>query len=89
MKNQEKTDKPPKRARKAIKHLHEIVDLLDYYMGESDYFKKHVVSLAEEIEDALHELSIDKNIDHIRLAVKLKQRWKIEQEAREAGDRDD
>lgn len=84
-KNQTITDKDikdsPRRARKAIKKLHKLVDYLEFYMGkDSDGFRNHVVKdLAGGIEDVLHQLSIEKNIDHIRLATKLKTIWKKEQ----------
>lgn len=73
---------PPKRARKAIKKLHKLVDYLEFYMGrDSKGFRDHVVKeLASVIEDVLHELSIEKNINHIRLATKLKTIWKKEQD---------
>ena len=73
---------PPKRARKAIKKLHKLVDLLEYFCGrDSRFFRDTVVKdLASDIEDVLHELSIEKNIDHIRLATKLKGVWKKQQD---------
>lgn len=79
----EHTDKPPKRARKAITKLHTLVDYLEYYMGrDTKTFRDHVVKeLASEIEEVLHELSIEKNIDHIKLATKLRTIWAKEQEA--------
>lgn len=67
---------PPKRARKAIKKLHQLVDYLEFFCGRNDFFRNVIVKeLAADIEDVLHELSIDKNIDHIRLATKLKTIW--------------
>lgn len=83
--NKDKTKievEPPKRARRAIKKLHKLVDLLEYYCGrDSEFFRDTVVKdLAAGIEDVLHELSIEKNIDHIRLATKLKGVWKREQD---------
>jgi uncharacterized protein YaaR (DUF327 family) len=67
---------PPKRAKRAIKKLHKLVDFLEFYCGNSEFFKKTVVKeLASDIEEVLHELSIEKNIDHIRLATKLKTIW--------------
>lgn len=73
---------PPKRARKAITKLHELVDYLEFYMGRDNKFFRDTVikELASPIEDVLHELSIEKNIDHIKLATKLKTIWNKEQE---------
>lgn len=75
---------PPKRARRAITKLHILVDYLEYYMGrDSREFRDQVVKeLASDIEDVLHELSIEKNIDHIKLATKLRTIWSKEQEAK-------
>lgn len=70
-------NQPPKRARRAIRKLHQLVDYLEFYTGsDSKFFRETIVKdLASDIEDVLHELSIDKNIDHIRLASKLKTIW--------------
>lgn len=70
-------NQPPKRARRAINKLHQLVDYLEYYCGrDSKFFRDTIVKeLASDIEDVLHELSIEKNIDHIRLATKLKTIW--------------
>lgn len=78
-----KEPQPPKRAKRAIGKLHTLVDYLEYYMGrDSKQFRDHVVrELASDIEDVLHELSIEKNIDHIKLATKLRTIWSKEQEA--------
>lgn len=76
MSNKDSEPTPPKRARKAIKKLHTLVDYLEYFCGNNKFFKDVIVKeLAIEIEDVLHELSIDKSIDHIRLATKLKTIW--------------
>lgn len=78
----DKQKKPPKRARKAIAKLHTLVDYLEFYMGrDNKVFRDHVVrELASEIEEVLHHLSIEKNIDHIKLATKLRTIWSKEQE---------
>lgn len=80
MSNKTAEDQPPKRARRAIKKLHELVDHLEYFCGkDSRFFRETIVKdLAADIENVLHELSIEKNIDHIRLATKLKTIWKNE-----------
>lgn len=80
-----KEKKPPKRARRAITKLHTLVDYLEYYMGNNPKFRNEIVKeLAQDIEEVLHELSIEKHIDHIRLATKLKTRWKQEQRDKDA-----
>ena len=68
---------PPKRARRAIKKLHTLVEYLEFYCGQnSKFFRDTIVKdLAQDIEEVLHELSVEKNIDHIRLATKLKGVW--------------
>lgn len=57
-----------------IKALHELVELLEYYMNsDTKQFKEYVLKeRAMPIEEYIHEISIDKNIDHIRFAKKLK-----------------
>ena len=83
MKKKEKEVQPPKRARRAITKLHTLVEYLEYYMGKnSKGFRDHVVKeLASDIEDVLHHLSVEKNIDHIKLATKLRTIWSKEQQA--------
>lgn len=79
-----KKEEPPKRARKAIKKLHSLVEHLEYFCGDNKFFRQTIVKeLASEIEDVLHELSIEKNIDHMRLATKLKNKWDREQDKKE------
>lgn len=71
--------KEPRRVKRAIKKLHHMIDIIDYYMGHtgSQEFKE-LVKDAAEIENLLHELAIDKKIDHIRLAQKLKHIWEAD-----------
>lgn len=73
-----KEKQPPKRACRAISKLHTLVEYLEFYMGKDNKtFRNHVIKeLAQDIEEVLHELSIEKNIDHVRLATKLKTIWK-------------
>ena len=72
-----KEQEPPKKARNAIKKLHTLVEYLEYYCGNNtNFFRETIVKdLAQKIEEALHDLSIERNIDHIRLATKLKTIW--------------
>lgn len=76
---------PPKRGRKVIHALHELVDLLEFYMDrDSRQFKDYVMrERAQVIEEYIHEISIDKNIDHIRFATKLKAQFKKEQKKKD------
>jgi hypothetical protein len=49
---------------------------MEYFCGRNDFFRQTIVKeLAQDIEEVLHDLSIEKNIDHIRLATKLKTIW--------------
>lgn len=84
MKKKNKDDiQPPKRARKAIAKLHKLVKYMEFYMGTDDKFRNHIIKeLASPIEEVLHELSVEKNIDHIKLATKLKTIWAKEQETK-------
>ena len=76
MSNKTVKTEPPKRARRAIKKLHKLVEFLEFYCGNGKFFRETIIKeLATDIEDVLHELSIEKNIDHIRLATKLKTIW--------------
>lgn len=79
-KNAETT--PPKKARKAIEKLHKLVEIMEYQYGrESKFFRDFIIKeLASPIEEVLHDLSIEKNIDHIKLATKLRTIWMKEQE---------
>jgi hypothetical protein len=85
LKKGDKENTPPRRGRKMIQALHELVDLLEYYMdSENRQFRDYVIKeRAQPIEDYIHEISIDKNIDHIRFAQKLKASWKREQKEKE------
>jgi len=66
--------KPPRTAKHAITELHKLTEYLKYYMGTKN-FRKEVAESAVYIEDTLYELAVDKKIDHIRLAKKLKNIW--------------
>lgn len=79
--SKEKDKKPPKKARKAISKLHKLIEYMEFYTGNTEEFRKEIVKeLASPIEEALHDLSVEKNIDHIKLATKLKTIWKKEKE---------
>ena len=74
--------KEPRQARKAIKKLHDVFDILDYYLHErkNDVRVKAIYEDMVFIEDVLHDLAIEKKIDHIRLATKLKKMWEKQEE---------
>lgn len=67
-----KKTKKPKKAIKAIEELHELVNQLRFFYQGSNRFRKDVLDKAIYIEDVLHELSIDKKIDHARFITKFK-----------------
>lgn len=64
--------KEPKKAKKAIEHLHNLVEQLRFFCQNPERFRKDVLSEAIYIEEALHELAIDKKIDHARFITKFK-----------------
>lgn len=71
---QKKRNNPvePKKARKAIEELHELVNQLKFFYGNGGRFREDVLDKAIYIEDVLHELSIDKKIDHAKFISKFK-----------------
>lgn len=60
-----------------------MVDWLDYYMGHTDEFRKFVRTDIKELEEYLHEISLDHKTHNIRFASKLKSLWKKEMEAKD------
>lgn len=75
--------KKPKKANKIIEKLHNLVDLLRYYMYTEDsesQFKEIVLEPAQEIEDYIRDISLDQRIDHIRLIKKWEALQKRKQE---------
>ena len=70
--------KEPKKAKKAIEYYHEIISYLEYYMD----IPKNVAEKIIYVEDTLRDLSIEKKIDHRRLAIRLKKRMEIENESK-------
>lgn len=63
--------KPSKRVRSALKNLHEIAELLNYFLTKDGEYSKIIREKLEPIEDLLIELAVDKKLDHIRLKQKL------------------
>lgn len=82
IKKKDDTPNPPRKARKAIEKLHKLVDIMEYEYGrDTKFFRDYIIKeLASPIEEVLHDLSIEKNIDHIKLATKLRTIWQKEQE---------
>jgi len=61
----------PKKASRAIKKLHYLVDHLAYFYGNNIKFKD-VLDLAQSIENTLHSLAVDKKINHAKINEKYK-----------------
>jgi len=66
------TVKEPKKARKGIVHLHNLVEQLRYFYHDGSRFKKEVLTKAIYIEDVLYQLSLDKKIKHAKFISKFK-----------------
>jgi hypothetical protein len=65
--------KEPKKIRKAIENLHELVNVLEFfYSGDKERFKKEILKNAIYIEDTLRQYGTDKKIDHARFISKFK-----------------
>lgn len=64
--------KQPKKAKKAVEELHDLVDQLRYFYQDNQKFKKEVLKKAIYVEDVLHTLSVDKKIEHARFVNKFK-----------------
>lgn len=60
--------KAPKRNKKLVKHLHEVQDVLEFYMGRDG--ARELLKKLSEVEEELEALSLDKKVDHIRLIKK-------------------
>lgn len=60
----------PKRNKKYHNDIQEVIDVLKFYMGKDK--SRDLVEKLREVEDKLTELSIEKKVDHIRLAKRLK-----------------
>jgi len=62
-----------KRIQNILKKLDKLEEMLSFYMNGNTEFKQDLV----EIRSLIDELSLEKKEDHIRLAKKLKNVWKI------------
>lgn len=69
--------KQPKRNKKLMKHLDELTDILNFYMGKDK--AREQVGKIEELREALETLSIDQKEHDIRLIKKWEQKKKIEE----------
>lgn len=66
----------PPRAKKSQEVIDQMVNWLGYYMGQSKEFKEFVKSDIKYLEEYLSEISEDHKLHNIKLATKLKARWK-------------
>lgn len=64
--------KEPKRVKKAIKTLDNLVSYLRYYMGDTLFYKSFVKDDINDLKNLIHKLSIDQHIQNIKLAKKIK-----------------
>ena len=75
--------KIPKRAQRSQEIIEKMVNWLSYYMNDCDEFKRFVRTDIKELEEYLHEISLDHKTHNIRFASKLKSLWKKEMEAKD------
>lgn len=67
--------KSPKRVKKILKYLDELEETLDFYLPNKLESKTYYLYF-REIRQYINDLSIDKKVDHVRLAKKLKNTFK-------------
>lgn len=70
----------PPRAVRSQEIIDQMVDWLDYYMGESQQFKDFIRNDIKYLEEYLVEVSEEHKLHNIKLAAKLKAEWKSELE---------
>lgn len=70
--------KPPKRTQKAIETIEQMIEWLDYFMGNTREFREFVRKDVKELEEYLTEVSTSAKLNNIRLAKRLKALWKQE-----------
>ena len=75
--------KLPKRAKECQETIETMVEWLHYYMGDRKEFKQFVKNNITQLEEYLHEISLDHKTHNIRFASKLKGIWKKELEEKE------
>lgn len=72
--------KEPKRAKKAVVALHKLVDQLEFFYQNSDRFRREVLDDAIFIEETLHDLSVDKKVEHAKFISRFKHLFAKENE---------
>ena len=70
--------KQPKRNRKLMKHLDELTDILNFYMGKDG--ARDARQKIEELREAIEKLSIEQKKHDIRLIKKWEEKQKIKEE---------
>jgi polyhydroxyalkanoate synthesis regulator phasin len=70
--------KLPPRAKRCQEVIDQMVDWLNFYMGETREFKDFVRKDIKYLEEYLSEISEEHKIHNIRFASKLKGLWKLE-----------
>lgn len=66
----------PPRAKKSQEIIDQMVDWLEFYMGNRPEFKEFVRNDIKYLEEYLVEISEDHKLHNIKLATKLKALWK-------------
>lgn len=69
--------KQPKRNKKLMKHLDELTDILNFYMGKDG--ARDARQKIEELREALEKLSIEQKKHDIRLIKKWEEKQKIKE----------
>ena len=62
-----KNVKENKTASQAIEELHNLVEQLRFFYQNGENFRQEVLKRAIYVEDTLHELAIDKKINHAKM----------------------
>lgn len=69
--------KQPKRNKKLMKHLDELTDILNFYMGKDG--ARDARQKIEELREAIEKLSIEQKKHDIRLIKKWEEKQKIKE----------
>lgn len=70
--------KPPKKTKKAIETIEQMIEWLSFYMGNRREFREFVRNDVKDLEEYLTEVSTSAKLNNIRLAKRLKALWKQE-----------
>jgi len=73
----------PPRAKRSQEIIDQMVDWLDYYMGESQQFKDFIRNDIKYLEEYLVEISEEHKLHNIKLASKIKAQVKDKLEEKE------